>query len=106
MGQQYEARCGSCQYSATVPVGGSRSTFHEYDPFPALCNNCKTITTINRCKTPFACKECKSVDVIECGHQTRKKKLVEPTNLDATELRFWQIRQKAAWSTNLHLCPK
>ena len=102
MGQQVEAHCRNCDYSIKASIGGMRSNFHVYDPFPAICKNCNQITCVNRRSRPLACLNCESIDIIEYGDETRLAGSV-PETTEASDS-TWMM--KVSWEAGKHLCPK
>ena len=102
MGQQVEAHCKNCDYSIKTSIGGMRSNFHVFDPFPAICNNCNEITRVNKQSSPLACLECNSTEIIQYGEDTRLAGSVAKP-LDVPGSRF---QLKVSWEVGKHLCPK
>ena len=96
MGQTLIAGCRHCGYEVTVSVGGTRSTFREYDPFPAICEDCHSVTSINRREAPIKCQTCNGTAVIAYGDGTRAK---DP------ETNHTEPHPSLSWDDGLHLCP-
>ena len=116
MGQEILAGCALCGYSpGSVSVGGTRGGFRTYNPFPAICNDCHSVTSVNRRETPLACTECNGTNVIEYGDATREsgKPTVDETP-PVEEVLDNVLRPpsgnkyvtKTPWCDGRHLCPK
>ena len=58
-------RCTACGYEAGIAIGGARESFEEYSAWPVTCADCRAITNANTQKSPLACDDCSSENVIE-----------------------------------------
>ena len=117
MGQKMLAGCKLCDHSRViVSVGGTRSDFLTYDPFPAICKNCQELTSVNLRVEPLTCSVCQSTNVVQYGEATKNLKL-ELNKLRA----HWSNsvskmtvdlpgssgnRDYSPWYDGQHLCPK
>ena len=116
MGQVVIAGCKLCSYSpGSVSVGGTRRSFRTNDPFPAICNDCNVVTSVNKRVTPLTCRACKGTDVIEYGDATRPPadSAVDVANPTPTflDIIFRRPPRKKyvperPWYEGQHLCPK
>ena len=65
MGNTATVRCVACGYEAGIKIGGTMAGLREYSSWPVTCLNCNAITNANTRKSPIACGDCGSKNVIE-----------------------------------------
>lgn len=90
MGRQFNVSCKYCYYRSSADTGSTRSTVSELDLFPAICNNCEEIISVNLYHKPISCTKCNSENVIQIGDKTSRNagKILtwEDLELQANEL--------------------
>ena len=110
------AGCQLCGYSpVSVSVGGTRSGFQTYDPFPAICNVCDEVTSVNRREEHLRCGECNGLNVTKFGDATREGGAATVDKVPQSEESLENVLQppslfnhapKTPWCDGRHLCPK
>jgi DNA-directed RNA polymerase subunit RPC12/RpoP len=65
MGNTAMVRCAVCGYKVGIMIGGTRAGLREYSSWPVTCLNCNAIKNANTRKSPIACADCGSKNVIE-----------------------------------------
>jgi hypothetical protein len=69
MGQKVAAKC-SCGYIAiNIAIGGELATFNRWCAFPAYCNCCHTLVTVNLLENTVCCPTCGSHEIMPYDHK-------------------------------------
>ncbi len=63
MGTSTIARCTTCDYEASLRLGGGMVDHMTYAAWPVSCRRCPAITTANFKASPLACVKCGTADV-------------------------------------------
>lgn len=70
MGRIYGVSCKHCGYKARATTGGARESFRTVSLFPALCQSCQAIVSINEREARPHCPDCGSEDFVPYGAHT------------------------------------
>jgi len=103
MGRQVLVDCKLCSYSNIVTIGGSRSSYQTNDPFPAFCQSCNNLTSINNAVKDQCCRTCGSKHVLKYGEKTRLDSSVIDDRSDKDKRDG--VALVIGWDEGLHLCP-
>lgn len=63
LGNTITAKCKKCEFSQSITIGGTRSSFQTHSYWPIYCSHCEDIISTNIRNIPLKCDDCNSTDV-------------------------------------------
>lgn len=73
MAQVRSFDCSGCGYKGATTIGGGQRNHLTHSPFPAICQVCRAVQSVNEAKAaPPGCMNCGSDEVARFGTETRE----------------------------------
>lgn len=72
MGQSASVACDSCGFIKSATIGAGRSDFQTFSGWPARCDRCVSVVTVNLKDSVLKCLDCGSPEVVLYGEKRRR----------------------------------
>ena len=72
MGQSASVACDSCGFRKSATIGAGRSDFQTFSGWPARCDRCVSVVTVNLKDDVLKCLDCGSSEVVLYGEEARR----------------------------------
>jgi len=95
MGAEVVATC-SCGYETSSLIGGGMLNFDRVCIFPALCEDCRLLVSVNLYEDSPKCPQCKKENIIPYGHTRLVGKKSRSVVVD------WHVKDRLGRVLKLH----